>query len=332
MSLLVPSECDFEDAHSIPGLESAYERKLVAAREGHPEAYRWEFETVPGFFQQAAPETDDLLFRYTESNMGRTKPWPQIEAELAHLNETAPENVLYKLLICARHGQGYHNYIVDKYGLEAWDDKWYCMGTDGEVEYGPDPMLTDLGIAQAQENNRAWTREVRHHQAPIPSKFYVSPLQRSCWTCVYTWDGLRPADRKPVVVEKMRETLGRNLCDKRSLKTVIELRFGKHGFETEPGFAEEDPLFTPEREAADDLAMRINSVCQDLFEEDWDCVNGVVDKSKAAQNSVISTTTHAGTIRLFIVVLGHRRFTLSTGGMVPIVVKATRTGAERCAK
>ena len=270
MSLLIPSECDYEDAHSLPELESKYGAKLQAATEGTPDAFRWTFEVVPGFFQQADPETDDLKFRYTESNMGRKKPWAEIESELAELNSKAPENVCYKLLICARHGQGFHNYIVDKYGMDAWNEKWYNLGTDGEVQYGPDPMLTDLGIAQAKENHDAWTREVQEHGAPIPSKFYVSPLQRSCWTCVHTWAGLRPEEKRPMIVEKMRETIGQNLCDKRSSKTVIESRFGQYGFFTEPGFAEEDPLFTEKRELPEDLALRVNSVCQGLFEEEWD--------------------------------------------------------------
>ncbi|KAM9915025.1 hypothetical protein OXX69_000054 [Metschnikowia pulcherrima] len=324
MSLLIPSECDFLDAHSVPHLESAYQDNLQKASKENPEQFRWKFETVPGFFKQADPETDDSVFRYTEENMGRKKPWADIEAELAKLNETAPENVCYKLVICARHGQGYHNYIVDKYGVDAWNEKWYNLGTDGEVVYGPDPMLTDLGIAQAKENHEAWKKEVLENGAPIPSKFYVSPLQRSCWTCYYTWDGLRPADKHPIIVENMRETIGQNLCDKRSPKHVIESRFGKLGFITEPGFAEEDPLFTPKRESEEELCMRINSVCQNLFEEEWDPATKSVNKSNAVKNSIISTTTHAGTIRSFIVVLGHRRFTLSTGGMVPIVVKATR--------
>ncbi|GEQ68624.1 hypothetical protein JCM33374_g2292 [Metschnikowia sp. JCM 33374] len=326
MSLLVPSECDYEDAHAFPELESLYEEKLQGAVAKSPQEFPWRFEVVPGFFQQADPETDDLHFRYTETNMGRKKPWAQIQSELKELNATAPDNVCYKLIICARHGQGFHNYVVDKYGIDAWNEKWYNLGTDGEVVFGPDPMLTDLGIAQAKENNQAWTSEVREHGAPIPSKFYASPLQRSCWTSVYTWEGLRPSDKHPLIIEKMRETIGQNLCDKRSTKTVIEERFSRYGFETEAGFAEEDPLHNPRREAAEELALRVNSVCQQLFDEDWDNAAGKVDKTKAAENSIISTTTHAGTIRSFIVVFGHRRFTLSTGGMIPVVVKATRRG------
>lgn len=324
MSLLIPSECDFEDAHENPQTETLYREALEQLRQKNPHDFKWNFETVPGFFVQADEATDDLAFRYTDSQMGRKLEWNQISAKLAELNENAEPNVSYKLIICARHGQGFHNYIVDKYGVPAWNEKWRTLTTDGEVTYAPDPMLTDIGLKQAQENHVAWEKEVLQHSAPLPSKYYASPLQRSCWTHKITWDGLKPAEKKTVIVENLRETIGGNLCDKRSTRTEIEQRFGPHGFQCEPSFAEEDTLFSPRRETDVEHAVRINRFCQQLFADDWDDSTGVVDKAKAVEHSFISTTTHAGSIRLFIVVFGHRRFTISTGGMIPIVVKGTR--------
>lgn len=322
MSLLIPSACDYEDAHADPGLEARYQALLDQAKVQEPDLFKWTFEVVPGFFKQADPELDDLKFNYVFDQLGRLKPWAEIESLLQALNEQAPPNVAYKLIFCARHGQGYHNHIVDKYGHAAWDAKWFQLTTDGEVEYAPDPMLTATGLEQAGENHAVWQQELEAHGAPVPAEFYVSPLQRLCWTLAETWKGLLPEDRHPLVVERLRETIGRNLCDKRSLRLTILERFGGLGFEVEPGFAEEDPLFGPDRESAEAQAVRVNRWCQDLFE--GMCQDGQVVKSTAAATLVISTTTHAGTIRSFIVVFGHRRFTISTGGMIPIVVKATR--------
>lgn len=324
MSLLIPSERDYADAHGSPELRAEYLQELASASVKEPETFKWRFETVPGFFVQADPETDDLNFRYTTENLGRKMPWNQLMAGLAELNENAEPNVSYKLVICARHGQGYHNQIVDKYGSKAWDEKWHALGLDGETQYGPDPMLTELGLKQAQENNDAWKVEVSEHGAPLPAKFYCSPLQRSCWTHKITWEGIQPTDRKTVVVENIRETIGKNLCDKRSTRAVIEERFSQYSFECEPGFSEEDTRFTATREPDAEQAVRVNRFCQSLFDSDWDASANSVDPSKRLENSFISTTTHAGTIRLFIEVFGHRRFTISTGGMIPIVVKGTR--------
>lgn len=324
MSLLIPTECDYEDAHGDPELEQLYESDLAAAAKQDPNAFRWTFEAVPGFFLQTEKDTDDSLFRYTEQQLGRKKLWPEIERELAELNRTAKPNECYKLLFCARHGQGYHNQVVLKYGIDEWNAKWNRLGTDGEVTYGPDAMLTELGIAQARENHDVWQEEIEKHGAPIPAKFFASPLQRSSWTAVYTWEGLKPAEVPTTVVERLRETIGRNLCDKRSLKSTILERFGKYNFVCEDGFSEEDMLHSEAREPYQQQTVRVNRWCQTLFEEDWDEKAQAVDKAKAEKEAIISTTTHAGTIRLFIVVFGHRRFTISTGGMVPIVVKATR--------
>ncbi|SGZ58536.1 CIC11C00000002280 [Sungouiella intermedia] len=324
MSLLIPTEVDYKDAHGHPTIEEEYQAELERlANEGNKE-FSWDFEVVPGFFVQSDPATNDLKFRYTQANLGRLKTWDQIQKDLALLNENANDNEVYKLIICARHGQGYHNMIVEKYSLDAWNKKWNVLGTDGELVYGPDAMLSELGLNQGRENNNVWKEEIEQHGAPIPSKFYVSPLQRSLWTCVLTWDGLRPSHINPVVTENLRETIGQNLCDKRSSKTVISERFGQYGFVFEEGFEEEDILHTPRRETALEQAVRTNRFCQALFEEDWDEKAGKVNKELAVKHSFISTTSHAGTIRSLIIVFGHRRFTISTGGMVPIVVKATR--------
>lgn len=324
MSLLIPTKIDFIDAHGHPEVEQEYQAEIERLRSQDGLQIPWQFEVVPGFFTQSDEKTDDLNFRYTESNLGRLKSWKEIEDEIVKLNENAGENEIYKLVICARHGQGYHNLVVEKFGIDAWNEKWNVRGNAEDIQYGPDAMLTDLGINQGKENHEVWADEVNNHGAPIPSKFYVSPLQRSLWTSVFTWDGLRPDHIKPKVIENLRETIGQNLCDQRSSKTVILERFGKYGFVTEDGFAEEDELHTPRRETPLEQAVRVNKYCQSLFEEDWDTEKQVVNKKLANRDWFISTTTHAGTIRSFITVFGHRRFTISTGGMVPIVVKATR--------
>lgn len=327
MSLLIPTKEDYVDAHGDVEQEKIYSVQFSKIRDEKNEngnmRYPWSFEVVNGFFRQSDPLVDDLNFNYATEDMGRLKSWDDIVKDLEALNNQADNNVSYKLLFLARHGQGYHNVIAGKYGLDAWREKWHALTTDGEIVYAPDPELTELGLKQAEENRRLWKQQMEKG-APLPAKFYVSPLQRSCYTLLRTWDGIRPPDKKPVIAEAIRETIGKNLCDKRSTKTVIANRFEQYGYVFLEPFTEEDLLFTDERETLSEQGIRINGFLQFLFDEDWSPEKASIDKSKRTENIFISTTSHAGTIRAFILALGHRKFTISTGGMIPIVVKATR--------
>lgn len=209
----------------------------------------------------------------------------------------------------ARHGQGWHNVANHKFGQDLWWQKWRFLCSDGEIEWGPDADLTPLGVNQAKENNELWKQQLQKG-APIPSKFYVSPMRRSSYTLRYTWDGIN-LPMKPIVVENVRETIGLHPCHQRSTKQVISERFPE--FQFEPDFAENDEIFekyTPEREKLHQQFMRVNLFLERVFENDND--------------SIISVTSHAGTIRAFITAVGHRKFTIPTGGMIPIVVKATK--------
>lgn len=135
-------------------------------------------------------------------------------------------------------------------------------------------------------------------------------MRRSSYTLRYTWDGIN-LPMKPIVVENVRETIGLHPCHQRSTKQVISERFPE--FQFEPDFAENDEIFekyTPEREKLHQQFMRVNLFLERVFENDND--------------SIISVTSHAGTIRAFITAVGHRKFTIPTGGMIPIVVKATK--------
>lgn len=52
--------------------------------------------------------------------------WGEFKKEIARLNEEADEDVRYKVLFMARHGQGYHNTAVKFYGQEMWNVS-YCI-------------------------------------------------------------------------------------------------------------------------------------------------------------------------------------------------------------
>ncbi|KAL7663082.1 Phosphoglycerate mutase [[Candida] zeylanoides] len=303
MSLLVPNERDYADAHGDLDQDDEFfrQRRLRNIKQAH-----WDFEPVHGFFLQSAAATPDMAFNYVEQDFGRIAPdWSTFAADFAALEDT--DTVKYKVLFLARHGQGWHNVASHKYPAHEWSQKWRHLGTDGELVWGPDAQLTPLGLAQAAENNAAWTAQLSRG-APQPSKFYVSPLSRSGRTLCETWRGIEHSP--PVVAEGFRETIGVHLCHKRSRKSQIRRQFPHFVFE--PGFPEEDELFarfTPAREELHQQFMRVHEALERVFDQD---------------ERVVSITSHAGTIRAALTAIGHRKFTVPTGGMVPVVVRAKK--------
>lgn len=306
MSLLIPNAQDYKDARAGNEGLLQFHEKLKDLRQR--KQVQWTFEVEQGYFYQSVDTTDDLKFNYATSDFGVTRGWNEIVDELHQANTRDP-NIHYKLLFLARHGQGYHNIIVNKYGSEAWRNKWHALETDGDIKYAPDPELTDLGIAQAHENNQVWSEQLKKG-CPLPTKFFVSPLQRLCETLRLTMKGLMVKDQKIIICERIREIIGYHLCNKRSTKSIIVDRFAKYGFEPEDGFTEQDELYSDKEETFEENCLRVNSFLQDLF--------------STYDDEVINITSHGGTIKCFLAVTGHRNFTISTGGMIPIVLKATK--------
>lgn len=271
----------------------------------------WKFEVVPGYFQQLLPETDDTKFNYFKEHFGKLKPWKQILEELAELNKSSED--VYKLFFLGRHGQGYHNLANLKYGEKAWNEYWLRICGDGEIVWAPDPELTELGLAQAKDNYHQLEYELSDGLVP-PSKFYSSPFRRSVDTLIGSWDGLVDLKKvQPLIKEDLRETIGVHICDERSPRRVIEEKYASKGFIIEDGFVEEDIYFQKDyREQVWEQAVRMNRLFQYIFD--------TTDKS----DDFISITSHSGSIRTQLLVLGHRPFAIGTGGMIPVLVKATK--------
>lgn len=316
MSLLINNPVDVIDAHKGGDDETILYHEHLA--QVPADERKWTFECVPGFFKQDDPTMDDSQFDLLGENFGLVRPsWAELQTEIKRLNDSTPSTEMYKVLFLARHGQGWHNFALEKYGLEAWDNYWSHLNGDGDLVWGPDPSLTDLGVAQARENNRGWKEQLAKG-APLPSAYYCSPFTRACQTAVATWEDIAltaSAQPHPVhVQEDIRETIGGHTCDKRGLRSNTEAQFGPYGFEIEEGFTEEDELYSDDRERLFRHALRINRFLQRLFEKDLG----------SSADPYVSVTSHSGTIRAFVMALLHRKFAICTGGMMPVVVRATR--------
>lgn len=129
--------------------ESVVDRPPVAATEdGGPKTApplyvperQFEYEIVPGFFLQDKGdknvefETDIVsstrkltgdriadLQRDKSFGMLDQSPerWTNFQRRVEELQRNAPPGVQYKALFLGRHGQGWHNYCSDKYGVEV---------------------------------------------------------------------------------------------------------------------------------------------------------------------------------------------------------------------
>lgn len=120
------------------------------------------------------------------------------------------------------------------------------------------------------------------------------------------------------IQQMVRETLGIHTCDCRSSKTVIQAEYPEYIIED--GFSEEDPLWDANyRESNSSQNARIKTFLDDIF-------TAHENNSHNNKNNVqfISVTTHSGAITSILDVVGHRRFDLQTGAVIPVLVRAER--------
>ncbi|KAK9320889.1 histidine phosphatase superfamily [Lipomyces orientalis] len=286
------------------------------------------YESVPGYFLQDLNSTHDTTFDFMTTNFGlinRTytsssistevgtpeiqTQWERFARQVWQLNEESDYGVEYKVLFIGRHGEGYHNTAESYYGTPAWNCYYSQLDGNGAITWA-DAQLTPKGITQAQAVNAFWAKEITEQNIPTPQKFYTSPLSRCCATAALTFTGLTlPASQPfiPEVKELLREWISGHTCDRRSNMSYIAANYPTFTFEE--GFQEVDPLwnatYVETRSAQDE---RSRSVLDDIFMND--------------PSTYISITTHSGEAASMLSVLGHRPFSLSTGAVIPILVRA----------
>jgi len=286
-----------------------------------------QYSTVTGFFLQDDLATDAETFDYAATNFGlinrayetdekydpelKKTQWQRFDHQVSQFNHKSGSRVQYKVLYMGRHGEGYHNVAESFYGTPAWDCYWSTK--DGnETSTWADAHLTPAGIDEAKKANRFWKIAIAIQKVPAPEKYYTSPLTRCLATASLTFSGLDlPITHPflPEIKELFREAIGVHTCDRRSSKTYIHENYPSYTFED--GFAEEDPLWDPlKRETDSAQDARSKTVLDDVFSND--------------DSTYISISSHSGEIGAILRVLGHRPFGLSTGQVIPVLVKAER--------
>ncbi|KAI9690894.1 MAG: hypothetical protein M1822_008514 [Bathelium mastoideum] len=282
------------------------------------------YSTVIGYFLQDDPATNATTFDYTTTNFGlinRTYPsdssntasltqWQRFARQVSHLNRASPHNINYRVLFFGRHGEGYHNAAQTFYGTPAWNCYWAEVDGNGTAIWS-DAHLDAAGTAQAQTAHAFWTHEFSVQHIPAPEKYYVSPLWRCLQTANVTFAGLRlprgAAPFVPTIKHGLREGISIHTCDRRSTRAEIHAAFPDWPFER--GFPETDQLWNGvTAETAGAQAVRSRAVLDDIFTAD--------------ESTWISVTSHSGEIASILGVLGHQAFSLNTGAVIPVLVKA----------
>jgi broad specificity phosphatase PhoE len=258
------------------------------------------------------------------------------------LNKNAEDGVEYKVLYLGRHGQGYHNVAESRYGTKLWDvravnlplllsfhfqaqllisrnpeltkskqDYWAKQEGDEHAHWA-DAHLTPIGEQQALDVHAFWTSALTTAKVPAPETYYTSPFYRCLQTSWLSFHNLAlPSSRPfiPVVKELLRETNGVHTCDRRGPSSIIRADFPTYILE--PNLPETDVSWTPDyREKPTEHILREHLCLEEIWAED--------------KKEFLSLTAHSGTIAAVLGAVGHRRFGLPTGGVIPVAVKGER--------
>lgn len=269
------------------------------------------YDVVKGLFVQTDDETDALKFDINEDNFGlkKDKSWDDVLDKLKDLNDN-DDGEVYKLFFLARHGEGYHNIAGDGYPEKNWTCYWSIQDGNSTMEWY-DALLTDNGHDQINTLSDSWKSQLYTNNAPLPQSYYVSPMRRCLQTYNYTWSSILNDTKVPLIKEFARETYGIDSQSRRHNKTYIEDFVPSYKFED--GFTQQDELWEADKnESSEHRDYRATVLFNDIFSSD--------------SSDVISITSHSGTVSSMLKVLNHRKFSLKTGQMIPVLVKASDFG------
>jgi broad specificity phosphatase PhoE len=193
--------------------------------------------------------------------------------------------------------------------LTIWQCYWAELDGNGTVSW-LDADLTANGVAQAQIAADFWQHEITYQKIPYPQSYYTSPMTRCLRTTNITFSQLSLPEYYPfvpTVKELLRESIDIHTCDRRRSKSYIENLFPNYVIEA--GFTEYDELWdgvTGETSLGQEDRSKV--VLDEIFSSD--------------DHTWISITSHSGEIGAILSALGHQSFSLSTGAVIPVLVKA----------
>lgn len=279
------------------------------------------FRAVPGYFAGYASEgsgaVDSLEVDHLQSIRDIVLP-----------RDTATHS--YKLFVIGRHGQGYHNAAIERYGQEEWDQYWSRF--DGD-QYGDwvDSRLTPLGKKQVADTGVRYLLPLTSRLGGArPDVFFSSPMRRCLETFAESWKPVFSRSEKTQqpskvnvnvkVIENLRETLGVHPCDRRVPHSETLSEYQNYNYEDidttitwvyDEGYPEEDQMWQPDHRETDvEIDSRVNAGLVELF------------KQVQPHQRFVSLTCHSGVIASVLRNLKHPAIkNLQTGRLVYTVVE-----------
>jgi broad specificity phosphatase PhoE len=259
---------------------------------------------------------EDIVEARNVLGLAEDNIWTRFRAKIHILNEKSPQNVQWKVVFFARHGEGYHNLasrLSTNWDEDSKHDTFRTINIDGtsrEINIF-DPDLTEKGVKEAQGAREYWEAQNKE-DIPQPDRFYVSPLFRALRTARITFSTNEESGNfgdifptcgsgtcVPIITENLREMMGGRPCDKRNEYKIIRAKFPEYKFEEDFDTADMDPLWKANSiEDKSEFMDRMKRVQEKIFME---------TKDKA---TYIHLTMHDGSIRtalkVFQPLLGQR--------------------------
>ncbi|CAL9728415.1 probable phosphoglycerate mutase Pmu1p [Monosporozyma unispora] len=250
-----------------------------------------------------------------------------------HLYSSIPPNTStheYKLLLLARHGQGFHNAATDKYGQEAWNSYWCSLPGD-ENGYWVDSKLTELGQKQVSETGSQVLLPIVLQLGFLPHKFYSSPMRRCLETFIGSWGEVFSAKTDLInkngilnidIIEELREMLNGYTCNNRISHSEAIKQY--QNYKTHSGVQlhwNYDDIY-PELDAMWTSTLRETKSMMD--ERIMIALNKILTKS-TSDEKLISITCHAYAIDSILRITYHPAIKhLGTAKVVPLIIEVEK--------
>ncbi|CCK68287.1 phosphoglycerate mutase family protein KNAG_0A06260 [Huiozyma naganishii CBS 8797] len=289
---------------------------------------RLEFKALPGFFSGYATEDSGEIDARYHDHLGliNHRNWKELYKSIPRDTESHQ----YKLIILARHGQGYHNAAIARYGRESWNSKWCYLNGDEHGEW-LDSKLTPVGQEEVKNTGLSTLLPMVDSLQILPHKCFSSPMRRcletftSSWTHVFQEHKELLPENNTVnvkIFENLREDLNTHPCNERVDHSVSVSEYQdckmKSGtsvhWEYEPDYPEKDQLWSPtQAESKEELDKRIHDGLTQVFE------------TVSPTDKFISITCHSRVIESSLRNLKHPMiWWLGTAQVVCAVVEITK--------